>query len=210
VFRISNIFGDRRPSSTLLVGMILALSASAARADMIGGPTFSQTDGGWVDSGVGFTANLNSLLTSFTFQNQGHADTVVLVDPLGNILYSVNIPSGAPSDTVPVNWSLTAGDQYYLLQTTPSNSGLANWRLAAPSDTQITMTDTGIFSYSLASSAFGIAGDVYWSAFNDIATTSGTDPIPDPVPEPGSLTLVLPGVLATWWRVRRNRALQGS
>jgi hypothetical protein len=193
-------------SPALLVVMIAALSANAARADMIGGPIFNQTDSGWTDSGVGFTANLNSLLTAFTFQNQGHADMVVLVDSLGNILNAVSIPAGTPSDTVSVSWSLTGGEQYYLLQTTASNASFSDWGLAAPADAQIALTNTGIFSYSLTSSAFGYGGDLYWTAFNDITTTSGSDPIPDPVPEPGSMTLVLPGMLAIWWRARRDKA----
>ena len=178
-------------------------SAPAAHAGLISGPALNQFDFGWVYSGVGFTANLNSTLTSFTFQNQGQADTVDLVDPLGNILDFVGIPASNISDTVVVSWSLTAGNQYYLLQSVASNSRFDSWGSAAPSDAEITMTDTGDFSFAINSAAFGIGGGAgggttYWAAFNNI-TTSGSS-----VPEPASLTLVLPVALAMLWRARRK------
>jgi hypothetical protein len=83
------------------------------------------------------------VLTSFTFQNQDLADTVDLVDSSGNILESVNTAAGNTSEIVPVNWSLTAGTQYYLLQTTFDNGVFANWGIAAPSDSEIALTDRG-------------------------------------------------------------------
>ena len=189
-----------------LVAVIIGvLSASAARADVISGPVLDQNDSGWQYSGLGFTATLNSTLTEFTFQNQGLADLVVLVDPLGNILDSVAIAAGNTSDTVSANWSLTAGNQYYLLQTTLSNSLFTSWGTTAPFDTQIALTDTGDFSEVLNSSGFGIGGGAgggttYWAAFNDITTTSGSS-----APEPASLFLVLPAAVAIGWRAKRKR-----
>jgi len=188
------------------MAVIGVLSAPAARADVIVGPTLNSNDSAWIDSGLGFTANVNATLTSFTFQNQGQADTVVLVDPLGNILDSVGVPSGDVSDTVSVSWSLTAGDQYYLLQTTVSNSKFTSWESAAPFDTQISLTDTGDFSMNgLASANFGIGGGAgegtaFWTAFNNITTNGGSS-----VPEPASLTLVVPAAFAILWRARRKR-----
>lgn len=130
----------------LVAGIVGVLSASAAHASVISGPALTTNDGGYLYSGVGFTATVSTALTSFTFKNQGAADTVILVDPLGNILDSVGTPASTPSDTVSVNWALTAGHQYYLLQSTASNSLYGAWGLAPPSDAEIAMTDTGVFS----------------------------------------------------------------
>jgi len=193
-----------RLSQALAAVVVGVLGSSAAYASVISGPALTTNDGGYNYSGVGFTATVSTAVTSFTFQNQGAADTVILVDPLGNILDSVGTPAGTPSDSVSVNWALTAGHQYYLLQSTLSNSKYGSWGLAAPSDAEIAMTDTGVFSLTSRASAdfdyggAGGAGTVYWTAFNNITTG------PSSVPEPASLTLLLPGVLAILWRARRK------
>lgn len=149
---------------------------------------------------------MNSTLTLFTFANQGLADTVDLVDPLGNILDSVTTPAGVFPYTATTSWSLTAGDQYYLLQTTIDNGVFAYWGLAAPSDTEIALTDTGDFSASLASASFSVgggsvvSGTTYWVDFNNITTT----PAGGSLPEPASITLVLPFAVAVLLRARRK------
>jgi hypothetical protein len=168
--------------SSLLVAVSFAVAgAGFARADVIAGPSLSAPDVDWQFSGIGFTANVNSYLTGFTFQNQGLADSVVLVDTTGDVLDSVGIPSDTPSDIVSVNWQLTAGDQYYLLQSTSSNSLFTSYSGVSPSDGQITLTDTGIFSGSADSSRFGIRGNQEWAAFNDVTTVpAGASPVPEP------------------------------
>jgi hypothetical protein len=199
-------FCESRLSQALVAVIVGVLSASAAHASVISGPALTTNDGGYIYSGVGFTATVSTTLTSFIFQNQGAADTVILVDALGNILDSVGTPAGTPSDTVSINWALTAGHQYYLLQSTLSNSKYGSWGLAAPSDAEIAMTDTGVFSLtSRASAGFdyggaGGAGTVYWTAFNNITTGPGSSS----VPEPASLTLLLSGALAVFWGARRK------
>ena len=113
--------------AAVVVAIAVVLSSGVARAGIIVGPSLTIDDSQWQDSGLGFTATVNSTLTSFTFANQGLADTVDLVDPLGNILDSVTTPAGVFPYTATTSWSLTAGDQYYLLQTTIDNGVFANW-----------------------------------------------------------------------------------
>src|ERR1700730_13657409 len=91
-----------RLSQALAAVVVGVLGSSAAYASVISGPALTTNDGGYIYSGVGFTATISSMLTAFTFQNQGLADTVILVDPLGNILDSVSTPAGTPSDAVSV------------------------------------------------------------------------------------------------------------
>jgi len=187
----------------LLVALSLAVvGAGLARADVIAGPSLTASDVGWQFSGVGFTANVDSYLTSFTFQNQGQADTIELVNSAGSVLDSVTTAASTPSDAVSVNWQLTAGDQYFLLQSTDSNSLFATYGGALPSDAQITMTDTGIFSSSAVSTSFNIRGNEEWADFNNITTVSAASPVPEPslgVP----LALGLVGLFAlkrkAWW-----------
>jgi len=191
-------------SPVLAVLVVGVLGACAARADIVAGPTLT-TDEGYNFSGIGFVANVNAQLTSFTFENQGLADSVELVDPLGNILDSVSIPSGTPSDTVAVDWFLAAGDQYYLLQTTTANGLYVTNLLPPPSDTQITLTDTGDFSTSPVSALFTFggggpnSGTAYWADFNDVTTITSS------APEPASLFLVLPFAAAMFLRKRQTR-----
>jgi hypothetical protein len=191
--------------TALVVAIAVVLSAGAASAGVIVGPVLNQNDRGWQDSGLGFTAIVNTTLTSFTFQNQGLADTVVLVDPLGNILDQVATAAGVFSNTVSVNWSLTAGSNYYLLQTTQNNGRWTSWGLAAPFNADIALTDTGDWSNNgLASANFGIggaagSGTVDWGDFNNV-TTNGSS-----VPEPASFILVLPFAAAVLLRASRKR-----
>jgi len=173
---------------------------------VISGPILSSPDNGYQYSGLGFTATVSSALTSFTFQNQGLADTLVLVDPLGNILDSVATPSGNSSYTATLSWSLAAGSQYYLLQTTYNNALFWGWSAAAPSDAEIALTDTGDFSLtSPASANFSWgggsreSGTTWWADFNNITTS----PAGGSTPEPAPFTLVLPfgvAVLMRAWR----------
>jgi hypothetical protein len=188
-------------SAVLVACSIAAVGAASARGDVVAGPVLNLSDVSWQFSGIGFTANVNSYLTAFTFQNQGLADTVELVDTSGNVLDSVTTPASDSSDALSVTWQLTAGGQYFLLQTADSNSRFADYGTTPPSDTQITMTDAGIFSSSPVSSAFNIRGSYEWAAFNNITTVSSAT---SAVPEPrrlGFLALCLVGAAI----VRRKR-----
>jgi hypothetical protein len=133
---------------------------------------------------------------------------VELVYPNGNLVGSdsVSIPSGDPTYLASVNWSLAAGQQYYLLQTTRSNEIYISWGAAAPSDSEIAMTDTGDLSNgNTASTSFNYGGSAgnrtyFWADFQNITTTTAG------VPEPASFILVLPFAAAVLLRARRFRS----
>jgi hypothetical protein len=200
----------------LFCPVVLGLAAAGtACAGTIAGPTFYYTSS-WQVTGLGFEANVNSTLTSFTFSNQGLADTVDLVNSSGTILDSVAIPGSTPSATASVNWQLTAGTQYYLLQTTLANGMWMYNSSPAPSDSEITITDTGDFSYgSLNSSNFSVGGAAgtdtfYYDDFSNIVTSPSIGinvaNIPTATPEPASALLILPAAVAALWRVRARKA----
>lgn len=181
--------------SIITTGMMLA--------DTISGPALSITDAGYDISGIGFTANVNSTLTSFTFNNQGKADTIDLINSSGTVLDSVTTAAGTPTDVISVNWSLTAGTQYYLLQTTSNNSKYGIWGVAAPSDSQITLTDTGDFSTTSINPAnFYSDGTLFWAAFTNISTTTTSA-----APEPSSFLLMLPFAAVGLWRIKGKASL---
>jgi hypothetical protein len=183
-----------------IVGLALAVAASGvARAATITGPTLSIPDSGYTVSGLGFQALDNSRLTGFTFQNQGHADTVSLTNSTGTILDSVSIPASTPSDAVSVNWSLTTDNTYYLLQTGGVNGLYGSFGFTLPSDADIAITTTfnGGFTVVGAIGSYDVGS--YWGDFNNI-TTSAT-PLPAALPLFASGFTVM-GLLA--WRRKRQ------
>jgi len=133
-----------------LVLAALAASVVGAHADVIPGPTLNIPGGGWTTTGLEFTALTNTTLTSFVYQNQGQADTVVLADTSGNVLQSLNTPAGNNSYTASMNWGLTAGQSYWLLQTVVSNELYAGYGLPLPSNASLQIDQSGTFDYSIA------------------------------------------------------------
>ena len=194
--------------AAVAVAIAVVLSAGVAHAGVISGPSsLGVTETGYHYSGVGFTATVNATLTAFTFWNEGSADTVDLVTPTGTVLDSVATPSGTSPYTATVSWSLTAGTSYYLLQSTMNNGLYAAWNQAAPSDSEIALTDTGDLSQnSPAAATFsygggGGFGTQYWVDFTNITTSPAGG---STTPEPASFTLVLPFAVAVLLRARRK------
>jgi hypothetical protein len=197
VMRFSKMIGV----AALMAGVAVA---GAASASVIPGPVLDTTGGGFSDTGLGFQALDNSTLTAFTFQNQGQADTIVLTDALGNILDSISTPASTPTDTVAVNWSLTSGSEYWLLQTAASNELFAFYGGSLPSNSDIAIVQSGTFDYSIpgaVTNSYGWGANEYWAGFNDITTQSSGG-----VPEPGAWALMLLGFGAVGAALRQRRA----
>ena len=207
------MFRKKREFSICLLSAVLAvvLTSGVAHASIIPGPASLPNTSGFHYSGIGFTATVNSFLTAFTFRNAGLADTVQLVDQLGNVIGtdSLNTPAATPTYVASVNWSLQAGHQYYLLQTVTGNGMYVSWGAAAPSDAEIAMTDTGDFSSVRASSGFTFGGaatgtgNEFWADFQNITTVNASA-----VPEPASFILVAPFAVAALLRFRRKRLVR--
>jgi hypothetical protein len=165
--------------SGLFPGVALAVIAYSADAAVIPGPTLTHGYSS-LAGGIGFEALTDLTLTNFTYQNQGMADTVVLTNSTGTVLDSLSIPEGASSYAATVSWALTAGDQYWLLQTDGPNGFYTLYGAPLPSNADIQIVQSGTFGSSV-SDAIANAGVVYipnfyWANFNNITTTSAATP----------------------------------
>jgi hypothetical protein len=167
--------------AAVVLGIAFALAGEVAHAAVISGPSLTLPGNNFSDTGLSFEALTATTLTQFTFENRGAADTIVLTDSSGKILDSVNTPAGVPSDVVNVDWSLSSGDTYFLLQTVLSNELFAGYGQSSfPSDTDIAITVSGTFADSInaATTNQNFPANAYWAAFNDITTGVSVTPIP--------------------------------
>jgi hypothetical protein len=149
---------------------------------IITGPELTNNNGGWSNNGLSFTALQDSTLTSFVYNNQGLADTVLLVDELGSILQSFSIIGGDTQQLINVSWSLLAGDTYGLLATQEfGNNG--KW---VSSSFPVSNADISVNGY--ADDGLGsVAGTSFWFHFNEITTNA--------VPEPSTLAIFALGII---------------
>ena len=116
----------------------------------------------------------------------------------------MSTPASTPSDAVSVNWALTAGNTYYLLQTGGVNGLFGTFGFTLPSDADIAIATTFNGDGGLNSIAAAIAGsDVggYWGDFNNITTASATTPLPAALP---LFATGLGGLGLLGWRRKRK------
>jgi hypothetical protein len=208
-----------------ILGLALVVTSGLARADVIVGPAMPQFGftSGWSVTGLEFKALTDSTLTGFTFTNQGKADNVVLTDITGNILQQISTPAGTFSTfgvatPVSVNWSLTSGNSYWLLQTTLNNGWRRNLSsnppFVLPSNSDIAILHAGSFDTTIAGAVNGgrgcLGGDTqppcppnnFWADFNNLTTV----PIPGPIAGAGLPGLMFGGAaFLAWWRRRYLR-----
>lgn len=101
----------------MLLAVAFLLYIQTASSAIISGPTLTENNTGWAGNGLSFNALQNSTLTSFVYNNQGLADTILLVDEDGVILESFNMAAGSTQQLINVSWSLFAGNTYGLIVT---------------------------------------------------------------------------------------------
>lgn len=184
-------------SRFISVAVLLVASSLPARAAVINAPVvLNNYSGGWVYNGIGFRANRDSVLTHFQYQSYGYGSTIDLIDESGTILHSLPIAGlgyASRESDADVEWSLAAGSQYYLFANF-GNSSYNSYNGVAPSNEDITLTDTGIFSQRIEPSLYwaGITGMTYWVGFTHIITS----PVAVAIPEPNSLGIFAAGLVS--------------
>ena len=190
--------------SAILTSAVLATAAGVS-ADVISGPTIDTALYGRNISGLEFKALDESVLSSFVFQNQGKVDTIDLTDSSGQILKSVNT-DGIASELVTVDWSLSAGHTYFLLQTTNGNGKYATFNKPLPSDSDLGIVSSGVFGddfFGAITNIDGYPSNAYYADFNAITTTAPAGA--GGVPEPAAWAMMLVGFGGLGALSRRNR-----
>lgn len=168
----------------LLTVMTLAFSQVSV-AGLITGPTLTNNNSGWSNNGLSLTALQDTTLLSFVYNNQGLADTILLVDELGNILDTFNVLGGDTAQVINVSWSLDGGSTYGLLATQEfGNNG--RWVNAT---FPVSNADISVNGY--ANGGLGtVAGTEWWFHFTNLTTGESVD-----VPEPSSFAILALGML---------------
>ncbi len=182
-----------------LLFILLLTGFANAQALVINGPSLPNTNTGWIDNGLSITALQDTSLTSFTYNNQGLADTLRLTDTAGNILETFNMGAGSTTQVIDVSWSLLAGMTYYLIaEQNFGNNGTWNGFSSYPvSNADIRIN--GWVSDVFAGGSNIASGTQYWFHFTDITTGDNVGAVPVPAP----LALIGLGLAAIGWARRK-------
>lgn len=182
-----------------LLFILLLTGFANAQALVISGPNLPSTNLGWVQNGLSITALQDTSLTSFTYNNQGLADTLRLTDTAGNILETYNMGAGNTTQVINVSWSLVTGITYYLIaeQNFGNNGMWTSFSSYPVSNADISIN--GWVSHVLPGGTNTGSGTEYWFHFTGITTrdSGGTVPIPAP------LALIGLGLAAIGWTRRK-------
>ncbi len=190
-------------SAMAAIAAVLSTAVGAASAGTltIAGPTLTTYDASYQITGLEFVANQNSVLTGFTFTNQGLADTIELLDSAGNVVDSISTPAGQGTVSPTVSWALSMSSSYYLVQTTYNNGYYAYFGQPLPTNANVSITASGVFSQTASVLGAVIHGDQYWADFNNITTSASA-----PVPVPAAAWLLLSGLGGLGLMARKPRA----
>ena len=107
--------------SVLFLIFHIANIAIADEILTINGPVLTGNNDGFDSSGLLITANEDVILLGFTFNNQGKADTIKLLDSNGNILQTYDYLGGNNQFVASTVWKLMAGGAYPLIAEVSSN-----------------------------------------------------------------------------------------
>ncbi len=167
---MSYLYKIIKPFLTFLLLLMLINSARASITLSIEGPELTNNTNGntFANSGLEFIALADITLDSFTFQNQGKADTIRLMNSDGDILYSYESPNGEISHQANVFWDLQE-NQTYVLYSEDANNGRWTYYTAYPTQNDHLKINGSHLTNGLT--------NIFWFNFNDLKTTY-TDPAP--------------------------------
>lgn len=177
-------------AATLGVGLLAGFAGAATL--VIPGPDLDQDASYAVDWGPQITALADVHLISFTFENQGAADTISLTDEFDTVIGTYDSPAGDPLHAVSVDWPMTAGVTYYLTAHADSNTRYTSYSSYPTTNAHISVD--GLWDPGNQELVYA-----FWLAYTDITTT---DDLVD-IPEPATLLIVLAGCAALALRRRR-------
>ena len=129
----------------------------------LGGPTLQNDIGGWPNSGLRITALQDTVLHSFTFNNQGQSDTIQLMDITTNTqIGSLYVTPTMSAYTVNSNWSLQSGHEYSLTSAGSSNGRWVDYSSYPTQNANISVEGMSDQNQNI--------NTAYWFTFTNLST----------------------------------------
>jgi len=128
----------------------------------ITGPSLPNAISGWPTSGLRIKALATTTLSSFTFHNQGQADTVELTTTSGTVLESISVPASTTTFVANVSWPLTAGTSYELVSLSGTNGYWDSYSTYPTTGGSLEIDGMVDSSHSVQT--------IYWFDFTDLET----------------------------------------